>query len=343
MKKSIAPLLIGLIVIVLGVIGYQTFSQRQSDAEQANIALASPDDAQVLQVSGLIGSEKKEFFADPAVQQILQNKYQLSVNFETVGSRRIAVDGGANGTVDKYDFAFPAGVPAASKISENYPIKASYRVFFTPMAVASWQPVVDVLTANGIVSKQADHYAILDMHKLLELMDTQTRWKDLPNSEPFSIGRQVMIKSTDIRSSNSATMYLSLASYLFNDDQIVSSPEQVAAILPKTLPLFAKQGFMAGSSATPFEDYLIKGMGNSPLVMIYESQYLYQASIANSGIRDDMVLLYPKPTIFTQHTLLALTDNGKRLGDALTNDEDLQRLAIKHGFRSNNSALVSAF
>lgn len=51
-----------------------------------------------------------------------------------------------------------------------------------------------------------------------------------------------------------------------------------------------------------------------------------------------MVLLYPEPTIFTQYMLLAMSDNGKRLGDP-----DLQKLAIKHGFCSNNPALAGKF
>ena len=78
---------------------------------------------------------------------------------------------------------------------------------------------------------------------------------------------------------------------------------------------------MADSSATPFEDYLTKDMGDSPSVMIYEAQFLAQA--AQGGIRPNMVLFYPEPTIFTQHTLLAMSANGKRLGEVLTPDPDL--------------------
>ncbi len=344
MKKIIAPLLLFLVITTVAVISF-FYMQNQKEAnllaaeQQATLNAPIP----ITTVSGLIGSEKEDFFNDPNVQRILQEKYQLSVNFEKVGSRRIATTGGAKGSVTSYDFAFPAGTPAAQNIKDNYPVLESYRVFFTPMTIASWQPVVDVLEKNGIVRKKGTYYAVLDMQKLLALMKAQTRWKDLPNNDGFDISRQILVNTTDIRSSNSAAMYLSLASYLSNDDQIVTNQQQIAKVLPEILPLFANQGFLAGSSATPFEDYLLKGMGNSPMVMIYESQYLHQASLDNGGVRDDMVLLYPEPTIFTQHTLLAMTKQGKALGEALTNDIELQKLAIQHGYRSNNATLVADF
>lgn len=298
-------------------------------------------------VTGLIGSEKKAFFADPDVIKYLKSQYHLVVEVEKVGSRRIATEGGSRGKVDQYDFAFPAGVPAAEKIRRDFKTKGSYPVFFTPMAIASWQRVVKVLEANNIVSKRNDFYAIVDMNKLLGLMNAKKRWKDLPNNQDFAVGRRVLVKSTDIRSSNSAAMYMSLVSYLANNNAIVTNESEVQAILPQITALFNDQGFLPGSSATPFEDYIVKGAGNSPMVMIYESQFLYQAALSaqmsNNSIRNDMVLLYPEPTIYSQHLMVAMSDNGKLLSEALANDETLQKLAIKHGFRPNQASLSGFF
>lgn len=298
---------------------------------------------QVVTVTGLIGSEKEAFFLDERVIERLRREHGLEVNFEQVGSRRIATEGGARGSVANYDFGFPAGIPAAEKIRRDYDVLSSHRVFFTPMTIASWRPVVDVLEANDIVRERGGYYAIVDMRGLLELMQQEVRWQDLPNNNTFAVGRQVLIKSTNIASSNSAAMYLALASYLINDDRVVQDDTQVRAVVPVVEQFFLNQGFLPGSSATPFEDYLIKGMGNSPLVMMYESQFLYQASLADGSIREDMMLLYPEPTIFTQHVLLAMTEAGQRLGEALSSDEELQRLAIENGYRSNDVAFIGDF
>lgn len=326
MKKIIAPILAVLVLAGIAAAVYFSYDARS-----------------VQTIYGMIGSEKKAFFSDPRVQKILKDDYKLEVDFETVGSRRIATVGGNKGRVASYDFAFPAGTPAAEKIKRDFKVQGKYPVFFTPMTVASWQPVVNVLEKNGVVSKKAGHYSISDMHKLMTLMEADTRWKDLPNNSQFNVGRKVLVKSTNILSSNSAAMYLSLASYLANNDNVVKNQQEISQVMPKVSKLFTDQGFLAASSATPFEDYLVKGMGNSPLVMIYESQFLHQATLKDGSISNDMVLLYPEPTIFTQHMLLAISENGKILGEALTHDQKLQELAIEHGYRSNSASLQAKF
>ena len=80
-------------------------------------------------VHGVIGSEKKAYFDDPDVQKAFAEAgYKVIV--DTAGSRAIAttVD------LDSYDFAFPAGTPAALKIQKERKISQTYVPFFTPMA-----------------------------------------------------------------------------------------------------------------------------------------------------------------------------------------------------------------
>ena len=73
-----------------------------------------PTPAQTVTVHGVIGSEKDPFFHDPQVQAVF-HRNGLDVQVDTAGSREIAT------TVDlsRYDFAFPAGVPAAQKIKAD--------------------------------------------------------------------------------------------------------------------------------------------------------------------------------------------------------------------------------
>ena len=342
LDKKVALILFFLVslAIVGALLATTSLFSKKQQADQ--VAQAEQDKAAAIQtVSGLIGSEKENFFNDPDVKKILENKYRLHVDIQTAGSRSIATQGGQKGNASQYDFVFPSGQPAADKIKKDFKIQNSYRVFFTPMAVASWQPVVKVLEQNAIVRKVDNHYNIIDMAKLLTLMNQQTRWQDLPNNTSFKVGRKVLIKSTDIKSSNSAAMYLSLASYIANNKSTVTNDAEITQILPQVAPLFIGQGYMAGSSATPFEDYLLKGMGDSPLVMIYEAQFLSQ--VETGGIRPDMVLLYPEPTIYAQHILLSLSSNGSKLGNALTTDPELQKIAIKYGFRSNDPKMLNKF
>jgi hypothetical protein len=56
-----------------------------------------------------------------------------------------------------------------------------------------------------------------------------------------------------------------------------------------------------------------------------------------------MVLMYPQPTIFTERQYIPLTDGAKHLGEALGNDEALQKIAVRYGFRTRNPAAFQAF
>jgi hypothetical protein len=181
------------------------------------------------------------------------------------------------------------------------------------------------------------------MAAYMRLVDKNTRWKDLPGNTTYPVNKSILITSTDVRKSNSAAMYLSLAAYVANGDNIVENDAQVVPLMDRLSPLFLRQGFVASSSEEPFEDYLVQGMGKSPMVMIYESQFIQRAAALDGSITPDMVLMYPDPTIFSKHTLVGLTASGTRLGDFLLNDPEMRTLATEYGFRTTDTAAFTKF
>jgi hypothetical protein len=282
------------------------------------------------EVTGLVGSEKTPFFADERVQKALQ-EHGLDVTVQKAGSREIAT----NYNLSQYDFAFPAGVPAAEKIQQEQGSGQSYDPFFTPMAIATWQPIAQLLQAQGIAHDQGGYYT-LDMAQFLALMADETRWNELENNDVFPVSKSILLTSTDIRKSNSAAMYLALASYVVNDNNILQSLDDAQPHMPLLADIFLRQGLRPSSTQEPFEDYLVKGMGHSPIVMIYEAQFIAQAALNDGSIQPDMVLMYPEPTIFTKHVFIPLSENGAKLGELLETDPELQQLAIEYGLRNSN-------
>jgi len=291
---------------------------------------------QVVIIRGLIGSEKEDFFKDGRVIAALR-QHNLEVVIEKAGSREIA----AKLTNGGYDFAFPAGVPGAQKIQREQSGSKAYDVFFTPMAIASWRPIAEILVANGI-AKNAGAYYTLDMEKYLALVEGDVRWKDLKNNEAYNVNKRVLITSTDIRKSNSAAMYLALSSYVLNNNSIIQS-NYTPALLASLEKIFFEQGFSEYSSEAPFEDYLVMGMGKAPMVMIYEAQFITQTVRADNSMSNEMVLLYPEPNLYTKHILVTLNANAEKLGEALMRDEVLQKLEIEYGFRNSNLAYQREF
>ncbi len=324
MNRLLAPIL-GL--LLLAGLGYAIYNSMNSQ-----LALKAQTT-----VTGLIGSEKEAFFADPRVQHALL-KQGLIVKTEKAGSRQIATAF----DLSKYDFAFPAGQPAADKILQAVGKRPSFVPFYTPMVIASWKPVAKILEANDVVREKNGVYYWFDLDRYFEWTQREVRWKDLKDSAAYPVNKSVLMRSTDVRKSNSAAMYLALMSYVANGQRVVASEQEMQTVLPKLLPLFLRQGYTEYSSEGPFENYLSMGMGSSPLVMIYESQYIFEALKTPSGIRADMALLYPEPGLFTRHVLIGLSEHGARLGQALENDPELRQLAIEHGFRTTDAAAFKA-
>lgn len=323
-RKLLGPLLALLLATGVGSAIYFS-ATKKSEQERTRIEAQA-----MVVIRGLIGSEKESFFSDQRVAAALR-KQGLVVHVEKVGSRQIAL----RQDIKNYDFGFPAGVPAALKLQQQVKSKQTFPTFFTAMAVASWKSLIPTLEANGLVKQIDGIYYLTDFRKLIEMTEKGIRWRDLKNNQNYTTNKSVLISSTDVRKSNSGAMYLALASYVANDNNIVQSDEQVTKILPLMAGLFLKQGLQEASSAGPFEDYLAMGIGKAPLVMIYESQFLeHQAQRKERN--QDMILLYPQPTIFTKHIFVPVSEQGIRLGEALANDPELQRLAAEFGYRTAN-------
>ena len=288
-------------------------------------------------VRGVIGSEKQSFFDDAEVKAAFRAQ-GLDVVVDTAGSRQIAT-----GTdLSKYDFAFPAGVTAGQKIKLDHRTNTSYEPFYSPLVVASFRPIAELLVANGIAARSGATYT-LDMAKYEDLVAQGKRWSDLANNTVYQTSKAILVSSTDVRTSNSAASYLAIASYVANKNNIVQDQAQANAVLPIVEPLFLKQGFTETSSAGPFDDYLSIGVGKTPLVMIYESQFVARAAANDGSIGKDMVLMYPSPTLLSKHTLVPLKPGGDRVGRLLQGDSTLQRLEIKYGFRTPNAAQFKQF
>jgi hypothetical protein len=326
-RKFVAPVLVTL--LLAGVGGGIWYSNGNLKQGQAAEQVARDVSAKQVSLRGLIGSEKEAFFADERVHKALAAQ-GITVTVEKAGSRAIAERFDAA----KYDFGFPSGAPAGARLKAAARASNVYNPFYTPMVLASWRPIAEILVANGIAERQGDIYYVVDLPGLMKLIGNGTRWRDLKSSQAFSTGKAVIVSSTDVRTSNSAAMYLSLASYLANKQQIVQSVEEVDAVLPEVEPLFLRQGLQETSSSGPFEDYLALGMGKTPILMAYESQMVEFWLKHPDKLKSDMVLMYPKPTVFSKHVLVPYTPAGARLGVALESDPTLRELAHEYGFRT---------
>ncbi len=330
LRKALGPLLAILLIAGLAV------AIRYSVRERQQARIAAEQAAARITIKVLSGSEKEHLFEDAELARVLA-AHGMSVTFEKAGSREIAT----RADLKDFDIAFPAGAHAAVKIAQVTGSKRVFPVFYTPIAVASWKSLIPVLQRSGLVSRKNGAYFIVDMGKLLALMERGDRWKDLPGNTVYAVSKSVLVSSTDVRKSNSAALYLSLAAYLANGNNVVVTEADAAKVASQMVTLFSRQGFQESSSAGPFEDYTAMGIGKAPMVMIYEQQFL-EYVLSHPHPNPEMVLLYPEPTILSKHTIVALTDNGARFAHEMVSDPKIASIAQRYGFRMEDSSELFA-
>ena len=305
--------------------------QKQELIERKETAAA----ASTVPLVGVISLDVEAYFKDPRVQRLLAAKH-LPVTVVRVGSREMAAKVVAAGAANPApDFLFPSGVVAANQVVDAAR-KANFAAtqvspFFTPMVIASWEPVAKILVANGMAKPMAPKVYGVDMAKLTQAMLAKTKWKDFKNAAGYDVGRSVLVSTTDLRRSNSGAMYLALTSQALLGDVVTDRATAQQTAL-KLAELFKRQGYQENYVNGNFDDYVAIGMGKTPMAFIYENQLVAYA-LAKGGVGADMVLLYPLPTIVNKVVFISLNERAKALGELLASDAELQGIAVEYGFR----------
>ena len=327
-------LLLTVFAIVTGMVLLRGRGTSAGDGNGTNGVPAATTNADPITLKGYIGSEKAAFLKDPQVIQILKQKFGLTLDFDQRGSLDMVKDAH---TAEK-DFLWPSSQVALELYKEKggAPARADI-IFNSPIVLYSWASVTEALIKVGVVRKEKETYYVVDFPKLVKMIVAGKEWKELGMAQ---LHGRVLIYSTDPIQSNSGTMFAGLLADVLNNGEVVSE-----AGLPKILPplqrFFEAQGYMETRSDDIFQQYLNLGMGAKPIIIGYESQlldYSLQNAAALATRKEAVRILYPKPTVWSSHPLMALNDRAKRLNDALL-DPEIQRIAwTKHGFRSASGA-----
>jgi hypothetical protein len=312
----------------------QQHTQQQQQIEQAQREIES-----VEAMVGLVSVDVEPFFADERVQTLLRER-KLPVRAMRVGSRDMAAK---VGTASAADFYLPSGVLAANQIVDAAgKLGVSFTQtapFNSPMVVASFKPIADILVANDLAKARGDTVFGLNNQALIKVMLNKQRWADLKQSDAFSVQRSVLVSTTDIRKSNSAAMYLALASQALAGDVVADRAAAEAAAV-KLADLFKRQGYQENYVNGNFDDYIQIGMGKTPLAFMYEYQMVGHA--LKKGIRPEMVLIYPEPTIVNKFVMLAGSARARALQQELSSNSALHKIAVEYGLRVPDTAVFMA-
>lgn len=319
-----------LLVLILGAGLIFWFANGKSDGLGSGTGLTT--------VSGFIGSEKEQLFQDPEFSAILQKKYHLRVSVQKAGSLEML-----HADTSHSDFLFPASDSVLDMFKQQRPkeIVKSDTILATPLVFDTSKDVVDALKKQGVVKQDGEHYSA-DMSELNKLMFQKTKWSDIGLSQYFGT---VSVVATDPNKSNSGSQFVALLANTLNGE--VVETESAAKWAPEIKQYFDRLGFTESSTGLLFESYtraLRNGIGDKPIVAAYESLMIeYSKAYPEEwkSVQDKARMLYPVPTVWSAHPLIALNDKGVKLMEALK-DPDIQKLAWeKHGFRSGVAGIAN--
>lgn len=312
------------------------------------------------------GGGKEDFIADEDVNKILANKYGIEVVYdswsngktitlplirESIGQgNKDIINKISNGEsvtintdgVSKYDALFTSDQRFYDyyKLSPNkeagesdrYTVLDGGLTLNTPIVVYSWKEVANKLIDEKIVTQTDGVYYITDMNKLIDYILNGKKWSDIGLADLYG---NINIASTDPVSSSPGATYYGLLLSILGNGQITD--EGLESNLAKLKQFYQKSGYMNNTPADLFERYLKTGMGGEPMIVDYEKSLIDFANSNPNGfkqVKDDIVVLYPKPTIWNSHCYATFTDNGKKLYKALQDDEIQQIAWERYGFRT---------
>ena len=354
-KKKIIGIVI-FVVLILIIIGIKVLGGGDATGGPGIIA------KNLTTVYVATGGGKEDFISDPDIINIMKKKYKLNVVYdswsngktvklpmvrEAVGLGNTSLDPNtvtihtegatpydALFTSDQRFYDYYKLQPKADLgEADRFPVLDGGLALYTPIVLYSWKSVADKLIEQGIVTVGEDGiYYITDMNKLINLILEGKSWGDIGLTDLFG---KVNIASTDpVTSSPGATYYGLLLSILSGGE---INDQNIGGNLEKLKSYYLKSGYMNNTPADLFEKYLKTGLGGEPIIVDYEKSVIEFAISNPNGydqVKDDMVILYPKPTMWNTHCFAVFSENGKKLYKALQ-DEEIQKIAWeKYGYRT---------
>lgn len=303
---------------------------------------SAPDpERQIVQVHGHVGNLKVPFFNNPDVKRILRDRHGLEVSVEGMATTDMLCPSNP-ADLEDVDFLFAGDQSQIASYEDCQNRHDPWRnIFLSPMVIYSWASTIDALQRVDVVRQDNSGAYFIETPALLSLMESSQTWNDLGFDHRPS---QINTYATDPELSNSGGSFAGLLANTMNCLEVVNSTA-VTAVLPRINAYFQGLGYLETASKTLFDSYMTLGEGARPLVALYESQiadYLYEYSQTHTAaeyqeqlqqVATSVRMLYPEPTVWTTHPVIARTEAGKRVMAALL-DPELQQLGwTVTGFR----------
>ena len=278
-------------------------------------------------LTGYVGASKMALLeSNEQIRKILLERYGLEVHpIKKGGVEMVTTE-----PLDGIDFIWPASQVEVEIYEQAGKPKVATETFFaSPMVFYTWTKVLDQLTAkNYAYTEQGVYY--MRTADLFKAILAKKPWHEFD----LSLTGPIKVSFSDPTKANSGLQYLILAGTVISDSEVL---EDVTKVMPQLKQMVRQQGLMPASTGDIFRSYLQQGVGSMPIVAGYENQlieFFLSNPEAAQAVQQSLRVVYPKPTLWSTHPIIAVTEKGRKLIRALQ-DKDIQDQAWRaHGLRT---------
>lgn len=205
-------------------------------------------------------------------------------------------------------------------------IANEYDPFGGLMVIMTYKPVVALLKQLHVVS-EINGITVFDVKQYLKVFSSGERWSEIPGNTAYPSQSRILLSSTDPKQSNLGAILADIAYAAQNGGDTPTSIGPRDSRVPAVRNLFSDLGELQNNSVPLVNQFLSGGMGENPMAMVYEDQYL-DAVLTHEATDPTLTAMYPTPEVSTDDTLVAWTPAGKKLIAAL---QSPQIAAIEEG------------
>jgi hypothetical protein len=273
---------------------------------------------------------KDVLFDDPAVKKALQQQ-GLVVQQNSPSPEVTCTDKSVIADFDISDSSKEASSCNTQRAQKGGKIPDEYDPYGGLMVIMTYKPVVALLEQLHIAS-EVNGVTVFDMKKYLEVFASHTRWTEIPGNTTYKNHNRILLWTTDPKQSNLGAILADIAYSAQTGGDTPTSIGPGDKRVPVIRDLFTSLGELPYNSVPLLNEFLARGMGEYPMAMVYEGQYL-NAVLTGQATDPNLTVMYPTPDVYTEDTLVAWTPAGEKLIDALKS-QPMLNLEEAEGYRT---------
>jgi hypothetical protein len=249
------------------------------------------------------------------------------------GSRTLCTDTGQIAAYDISDTSAESSKCFVSLAQKAGKTPDTYSPYGGLMVIVTYKPIVHLLEGLQVASQsRVKGITVFDVAKYLKVFASGERWTGIPGNKTYLNRNRILLWTTNPRQSNLGAILadIAYAAQTGEDTPTSISPRDPHVRVIRSL--FTELGLLQSHSVLLLNQFLTSGMGEYPMAMVYESQYL-SAVVTGNATDPSLTIMYPTPNVFSEDTLVAWTPAGKKLIKVLKSKQ-IAALEQAEGYRT---------